>query len=74
MLSGQSRMYLLCTRIRCCLSGGWETNGAKGERERERERKREREREREKEGEMWPEYGLINYGVQTALERERLVR
>ena len=27
-----------------------------------------------REGEMWPEYGLINYGVQTAaaaLERER---
>ena len=25
-------------------------------------------------GEMRPEYGLINYGVQTAFERERLVR
>ena len=53
-----------CTRIRCCLSGGWETNGATGEREEGRE------------DEIWLEYGLINYGVQTAarLERERLVR
>ena len=32
------------------------------------------QRERGREGEMWPEYGLINYGVQTAaaaLERAR---